>query len=282
MDRVFATARTRYVIPIVIIGAMFPFLLAAFVLPDWLETDESSVEIALLTAASYLAIFAALWQVWCRNHKLDDLLGYKPNHAESRQLIALGIPMVGVAIFSIYIVYFPLSFITPEFVKWWLLDNPEILVPLAAKNSIIINLVNIILLVLLAPITEEMIFRGFLLGRLHTKYGAITAILMPSVLFALLHGDILGAFIFSIFLCLIRIKYDSIIAPILVHMSNNAVVVVLLAVDMAIFGSEYEFSIQEFRSYWWYAPIGAVIGIPWLYWYFRTILTKSTVKSNVA
>lgn len=282
MDRIFATARTRYMLPIVIIGAIFPFFVVAFILPDWLEADESSVEISLLTAASYLAIFTALWLVWCRNLKLDDLFGYKPNNSESQELVALGIPMVGVAILSIYVVYYPLSFISPEFVQSWLLDTTEILVPLANKNSIIINFVNIIVLILLAPITEEMIFRGFLLGRLHAKYGVITAILIPSILFALLHADILGAFIFSIFLCLIRIKYNSIIAPILVHMSNNAVVVILTVIDMAILDGEYEYSIQEFRSDWWYAPIGAAIGIPWLYWYFRTKLIRNTVKPDVA
>lgn len=278
MNQVFTTARTRYVIPIVILGAIFPFLVAAFILPDWLEIDESSFEIALLTSASYLIIFTALWVVWCRNQSLNDLFGYKPSNTESKHLVALGIPMVGVAIFCIYVVYYPLSYISPEFVKSWLLDAPEFLVPLTAHNSTIINFINIILLVILAPITEEMIFRGFLLGRLQAKYSVGIAILMSSILFALLHGDMLGAFIFSIFLCLIRIKYDSIIAPILVHMSNNAIVVVLIIVEMSILGSEYEYSINEFRSYWWYAPIGAVIGIPWLYWYFRTKLISRTVK----
>jgi hypothetical protein len=63
MDRVFANARIRYVIPTIIIGTIFPFIVAAYIAPHWLETDESSVEMALLSAASYLAIFIGglLW-----------------------------------------------------------------------------------------------------------------------------------------------------------------------------------------------------------------------------
>ena len=182
--------------------------------------------------------------------------------------------MVGVAMLCIYIVYYPLSFVAPEFVQWLLLDNSEVFVPLVTPNAVIKNFLTVVLILLLAPVVEEIIFRGFLFGRWHAKYGATTAILGSSVLFSLLHMDILGTFIFSIFLCFIRVKYNSLLAPMLVHLGNNVVAVVLSAIYMIIFGGESGYSIEEFRTDWWLAPVGAAIGVPWLYWYFKVQLNR--------
>jgi len=185
--------------------------------------------------------------------------------------------MAGVAILSTYLVFFPLSFIAPEFVTWWLSAAGEAcFVSLDTPNAVVIDLGNTILLVLAAPVVEELVFRGFLLGRWRTKFGGFVAISLSSLLFGVLHADMLGAVVFSVFLCLIRIKYNSILAPILVHIGNNAVGVGIMAVDIFFFRVEYEYTVQEFRSFWWMAPIGAIIGIPWLYRYYQAELARES------
>ena len=284
MDRVFAHARTRYVIPMIVVGAMIPFIIIAPILPRWRQAGESSVEFVVLMVASYVSIFVVLWVIWCSQMRLSDLFGPMPDARDSKTLLALGIPMVGVAVLSVYLVFFPLLFIAPEFVNWWISNvaRGELLVSLETPNAIIINLGNTILSVLAAPIVEELIFRGFLFGRWYAKYGILVAISLSSLLFAILHADILGAVIFSIFLCLIRIKYNSLLAPILVHIGNNAVLVGLTAVEIFFFGVEYEYTVQEFRSSWWVAPIGAFIGIPWLYRYYQAEIAIESRTQNVA
>ena len=62
-------------------------------------------------------------------------------------------------------------------------------------------------LVILAPIAEELIFRGYLYGKLRTRLSAIPAIILVSVLFGFMHGQwnvgiVVG--VMSIFLCIAR------------------------------------------------------------------------------
>ncbi len=91
-----------------------------------------------------------------------------------------------------------------------------------------------IVLVVIAPIVEETIFRGFLFGKLRQhKMPLWPAILVVSVLFGLAHGQWnvgIGTFILSIIMCYLREMTGSIWAGVLVHMINNAVAFLLLFV----------------------------------------------------
>jgi len=70
MDKVFGNARTRYVIPVVLVSALAPFFIAADLVPHWLEADESAIETLTLGIASYAAVSIALWGFWLRHTRL--------------------------------------------------------------------------------------------------------------------------------------------------------------------------------------------------------------------
>jgi len=87
-------------------------------------------------------------------------------------------------------------------------------------------------LVVVAPIAEEALFRGYLYGRLKRYAPLIPAVLVTSLLFAAAHlpgGDhlqwnvALDTFALSIILCLLRTLTGSIWAGILLHMLKNAI-----------------------------------------------------------
>ncbi len=89
-------------------------------------------------------------------------------------------------------------------------------------------------LVILPPIAEEIMFRGFLLGNLRKILPLIPAIILTSVLFALPHlfeGGKSGllwiaaidTFILSIFLIILRLKTKGIYASIFLHAINNLI-----------------------------------------------------------
>lgn len=86
------------------------------------------------------------------------------------------------------------------------------------------RMVAFVALVILAPITEELIFRGFLYGKLRNHLSAMPAIILVSVLFGVLHGQwnvgiIVG--LMSVFMCLAREITGTIYAGILLHMIRN-------------------------------------------------------------
>lgn len=81
---------------------------------------------------------------------------------------------------------------------------------------------------LLAPVLEELFFRGYLQGAL-ARYGKMQAAAAVSLAFALMHGDmlILPHAAVGAMLGLIVLKTDSILAPMLVHGCYNLTILLL-------------------------------------------------------
>lgn len=90
-------------------------------------------------------------------------------------------------------------------------------------------ILNIILLAAVPAILEELIFRGVILNG-YKKFGAVKAMVITSLLFALIHGSmqqLVFPFLFGLILSFVAIKTGSVIAPIIIHFVNNALVVIL-------------------------------------------------------
>lgn len=89
-------------------------------------------------------------------------------------------------------------------------------------------IVAFIALVLIAPIAEELIFRGYLYGKLRgqLKLSALAAAIIVSLLFALLHGQwnvAVNVFALSLVLCTLREITGTIYSGIFLHMIKNGV-----------------------------------------------------------
>lgn len=82
-------------------------------------------------------------------------------------------------------------------------------------------------IVLLAPIGEELVFRGLLFRFVSgTRLGIAGAVLVPAVLFAAMHLQYLGlemvvVFIDAVLLGLARWRSASVLVPIAMHMAGN-------------------------------------------------------------
>ena len=114
------------------------------------------------------------------------------------------------------------------------------------------SLLSVILLgiglVIVTPVCEELLTRGFIFGKLR-PYGNIFAIIVSSVIFAMLHhtiGGIIFALLSGAVLCYIRIASGSLIICMIVHSFNN-----LLAFMPLVIPARY-------RQYYLYITVGAV------------------------
>ena len=82
-------------------------------------------------------------------------------------------------------------------------------------------LLYLVLVPIIGPIVEEVIFRGFLYRALAAKWGWIAAMILTSALFGLYHKHFYAAFISSIvFVCVMR-RTGSLWAAIVVHGFGN-------------------------------------------------------------
>jgi hypothetical protein len=200
-------------------------------------------------------------------------LGEWPSPQDLRRFLLLGIPLVSIGAAGFYAVYLPVSWVWPALVTVLLKDVPELIIWSRAPAEIVSNTLNIGLMIVVAPIVEEIMFRGFLLNRWWEKYGREKAIILSSLIFGVMHLEFIGGIVFGLVLSRIYVKTRSLIGPIVIHMSNNAVVVLLvIAESMTTDGPA--FTLHEFESYWWMAPLGLSIGLPWLIWFYRDYLRQ--------
>jgi membrane protease YdiL (CAAX protease family) len=84
--------------------------------------------------------------------------------------------------------------------------------------------VAFVLLVILAPLVEETLFRGYFFGKLRRRTNLIISSLVVSLVFGVLHMQInvaVDVFVLSMALCMLREFTGSIWAGVLLHMTKN-------------------------------------------------------------
>ena len=177
-------------------------------------------------------------------------------------------------IFSIaaaFILFYPLSFIIPDFVQYWFIDtSPLIYVNDDSSYPLISNFLSFMSLVVLAPIIEEFVFRGLLLHRWNKKYGLTYAILLSSFIFGIVHPDPIGAIAFGIAMCILYLRTQSLWVPIICHSINNFVVWIIYAGYIASYGPEYTYTLEDFQNEWPINIVSIFIVIIWLHYYINS------------
>ena len=89
-------------------------------------------------------------------------------------------------------------------------------------------------LVVLAPVAEEILFRGYLFGKLQKNVATWIAILISSAVFAAVHlawNVGIDVFALGIVLCLLRIVSNSLWPSILLHMLKNGIAFYFLFIN---------------------------------------------------
>lgn len=85
---------------------------------------------------------------------------------------------------------------------------------------------------LVAPVVEETLYRGVLYSPYRKRYGSTAAIIITSILFSVSHFglSLLSTFIGGILLAILYEKTESLIAPIIAHVTYNLINITTLLV----------------------------------------------------
>ena len=121
-------------------------------------------------------------------------------------------------IFAIYIVFAIVSALVPAFNSNQAQTN-EFTSPSADTRNL-----SLIALVIIPPILEEIVFRGFMFGAFAKRWGVIMGAILSSGLFAVAHLQFnvsLYTFILGLLLCMMYYKLRSIWPGIFFHALNN-------------------------------------------------------------
>ena len=101
-------------------------------------------------------------------------------------------------------------------------------------------LLAFVTLVIIAPVAEEVLFRGYLYGKLRKIIPMWLTIFVVSALFAAVHGQwnvAIDVFALSILLCSLREITGSIWAGVLLHMLKNGLAFYLLFINPSLLGT---------------------------------------------
>ncbi|MEM9980607.1 MAG: type II CAAX endopeptidase family protein [Cyanobacteria bacterium P01_D01_bin.2] len=226
----------------------------------------------LVTPIFYLILFggSSLW-VWWQYHRhhieLKTLVGKWPHRADLPYLIGLWVLLFMFSLGAFQVSFALLSYVFPEFVTTTL--NESLFLG-ADKTAIpwLYNLLMVLLLVVAAPVLEEFIFRGFLLHRWGTRWNPPIAVLLTSVLFGILHGNVIGLTMFGLVMALLYFRTSSLGVVIAVHALNNAIAA-SLEVIVRLTGHSEPTTLEDFRSGIWFGAILLAAALPFLAKFIR-------------
>ena len=192
------------------------FVITSFVYGIFIETDA----VLFFYVIYFLLISPILFRSGLSYKKL---FGPWPKFSTFRRYILWAIPLVIFSIVVIYLQYGLLHYLVPEMADWRFVDSSPSFVPPDSHEELTTNVLASFTIVLIAPVVEEFFVRGILLTRWSIKWGTPKAILMSSILFGIIHTDIIGAFFFGYVLSILYIRTKSLLIPISIHMANNLI-----------------------------------------------------------
>jgi uncharacterized protein len=119
------------------------------------------------------------------------------------------------------------------------------------KQSIFNRSIYILSVVVLAPIIEELLFRGVLLSRWSAKWGMRKAVLISALAFSIIHFDKLGKFLFALCMSILYLRTQTLLVPIAAHALHNAIAIAITIVAAHNVGASANNTIDHFLSRAW-------------------------------
>ena len=219
-------------IPIAII--IFSILSGLYYILDLIESVQGSFNdpaLLLITESIYRYGFLTIWIYYIfKKHNISPkvLIGNFEQKYPWKIIFFIFVATIFYSLGAHWTLSYPLAHIIPDQISS-LLNEKIFFTPNDTTTPIIGNIVMFLNLVVLAPIFEELFFRGILFSRLSTKWNQTTAIIISSIIFGCLHPpNIIGASVFGAILCIFYTRTNSLIVPITIHSINNLIIVVIV------------------------------------------------------
>jgi len=207
-----------------------------------------------------------LWRFRQLEIRLEDVVGQLPNQPNWLKLAGLVLAILLCSLGLFFVSFYLISLVAPQFVEAVLQEvnrsaDPQTAFPVL--NAVLTPFV----IVIVAPITEEFLFRGVLLQRWATKWGIRPALIGSAILFGILHANFVGLTIFGFMMGLLYLKTRTLLIPIACHAFNNALAVGMAALPAS--DSSNGLTLEQLRQSWWVGIVLLVISLPWLIRFIR-------------
>lgn len=279
----FVRLKSRYLVFATSLGVNLLILLPfwtvelAGLLPEMLDP----VVVTVLDIISRCAISGVvLWVLHSEGLKLKHLFGRGVFSSKlPRFSMIYGFFLVfSLLIFSLgsaSVFFYLVSLAVPDYVGL-LLENASVLENIESQVPWLYDGLIFLLVVAIAPVVEELIFRGVLLQRWATKWGMRRALLASSVLFGLLHlNNPVGLTLFGLVMGLLYVRTRSLWVPILCHGLNNLAAVGIALVSGAISSDEVAVTVEDVQANWWVGLLLMLVATPSIFRFVRRSWPKA-------
>lgn len=196
--------------------------------------------------------------------KLRHVVGQVPVSYRWLPPLSLVLALITFSAGSFLLSFYGLSLVAPQFVE-------KVLVGLQLSSSQtqlpeLHRFLTVLTLVIVAPVTEELIFRGVLLQRWAKKWGIRTALIASSLLFGLCHANVLGLSVFGLIMGILYVQTRTLLVPIACHALNNFLVL-LFSIATHESTPQSVPSLASLQSSLGAGIILVTLSAPWLVWF---------------
>ena len=250
----------------VIVTLLFLFLSSIFIVVGFNKLSGPNAEI--LTFYILYAVPFLIYLYTIKKYDLSSIAIFEGALTELRQ-VWFFIPLIIMTIGVVWVSIILLDLVSPDLAEWyfdWL--NSVELFEIGPDTTLIQYGLIFFVGAVFAPLVEEIIFRGIMVERFGAKYGYKSAVIFSSLIFGVLHMDIIGAFVFGVVLSVLYLRTRSLLLPFLIHAANNGAVALLIFFDESI-NLEPMDSIETYLENIWIGFLLFVGSFGWLIWFLK-------------
>lgn len=272
----FLRLKSRYLVFATALGVNSLVALPLFVvgeagwLPDALDPAiVTALEIGMRGAIAAIILWIVREEGLVLRHLFGPLVGrWRPRFSIFYGLIlVLSLLVFSLGSFSLFFAIAAIAL--PEYAAQ-ILQSASVLEGTQGQFPYLSNALMLTLVLAIAPVVEELIFRGILLQRWATKWGLGRALLASSILFGLLHpNNPVGLTLFGLAMGLLYIQTRSLWVPIVFHALNNLAAVGLAGLSNLTGGNEVSVTVADVQAGWKVGLVLVLISAPFLWRFVR-------------
>lgn len=215
------------------------------------------------------------FHVWRSHLQIKPVIGAFRGTREQWRLLLLVIPTLLFSMGSGQLLFYGLASFAPDRLELMLQNSTLFLTAEDAPYAFAYNFLNAAVLIIVAPIVEEVLFRGIIFQRFATRWKITMGIIWSSILFGFLHFNPIGLSVFSVIVTLLYLKTHTLAIPILFHAINNGIVAIVSWATLNTATTQPTLAeVQSVETLRWGAAL-IVISAPVLVWFIKQNWVKS-------
>ena len=229
-----------------------------------------------MTVANSTVLIYFIWIFKVRKDDYIDTFNSFKSKVKYKEVLTLSILDL-VMVFSICAIAISITYkINPK-----MLDS--ILSEPVTNPSIISSIFLCTFTVILAPIIEEIVFRGILLRRISFKFGVRKGVILSSIVFAVLHPELghIFSFIAGVVFSLIYLKYKNILINIITHACHNFVYFLITVFSAPFANKNADISNIESNIYIFIGVLALMFSFRYLFKYIKENFPKKDSEKNI-